>query len=141
MLVSELQTLHGAYIRLTEKFKALWTFHQFHKGVHKNFLADAPTYEVDFNSLYEQLRKVSGEISTGSTSVRDDIDRVETELALVSRKLRLGDKAVSPSLVRRFFQQLRTEDEKIVYRGNCYFLVLLNNGCKSLISRVPIVLI
>ncbi len=115
MLVSELQTLHGAYIRLTEKFKALWTFHQFLKGVHKNFLADAPTYEVDFNSLYEQLRKVSGDISTGSTSVRDDIDRVETELALVSRKLRLGDKAVSPSLVRRFFQKLRTEDEKIVY--------------------------
>ncbi|MGH9440831.1 MAG: hypothetical protein ACRD16_00995 [Thermoanaerobaculia bacterium] len=115
MLVSELQTLHGAYIRLTERFKALWTFHQFLKGVHQNFLGDAPTYEIDFNTLYEQLKKVSTQISAGAAYVRDDIDRIETDLALVSRKLRLGDRAVPPSLVRRFFQKIRTEDEKIVY--------------------------
>jgi hypothetical protein len=117
MLVSEVQTLHGAYLRLTEKFKALWTFHQFLKGVHKNFLGDAPTYEIDFNALYEDLRKISGQISSGNATgtVRDDLDRIETELGLVSRQLRLSDRAVSPSLVRRFFQRLRTEDEKIVY--------------------------
>ena len=117
MLVSEVQSLHGAYIRLTEKFKALWTFHQFLKGVHKTFLADAPTYEIDFNALYEQLRGISTQISAGgdSSPIRDDLDRIDTELALVSRQLRLSDKAVSPSLVRRFFQRLRTEDEKIIY--------------------------
>lgn len=117
MLVSEVQSLHGAYLRLTEKFKALWTFHQFLKGVHKNFLGDAPTYDIDFNALYEELRKISAQISSGSGSipVRDDLDRIDTELALVSRKLRLSDRAVSPSLVRRFFQKLRMEDEKIVY--------------------------
>ena len=117
MLVSEIQSLHGAYIRLTEKFKALWTFHQFLKGVHKNFLGDAPTYDIDFNALYEELRTLSTRISAeaGSGLIRDDLDRIDTELALVSRQLRLSDKAVSPSLVRRFFQKLRTEDEKIVY--------------------------
>jgi hypothetical protein len=117
MLVSEVQSLHAGYIRLTERFKALWTFHQFLKGVHKNFLGDAPTYDVDFNAVYEQLRRISSQISSGvvANQVRDNMDRIETDLALVSRKLRLSDKAVSPSLVRRFFQKLRTEDDKIVY--------------------------
>lgn len=33
MFVERVQLLHEDYIRLTERFKALWTFHQFLRGV------------------------------------------------------------------------------------------------------------
>ena len=35
MSVEKLQLLHEDYIRLTERFKALWTFHQFLRGIAK----------------------------------------------------------------------------------------------------------
>ena len=37
MSVEKLQLLHDDYIRLTERFKALWTFHQFLRGICKTF--------------------------------------------------------------------------------------------------------
>jgi hypothetical protein len=117
MLASESKTLHGAYIRLTEKFKALWTFHQFLRGVHQTFLGDVPAYKIDFNSMYERLREIASEVMSvaPSETLKDKIDKIETELGLTARTLRLSDRALSPSLVRRFFDKVRPQDEKIVY--------------------------
>lgn len=117
MLTSESKTLHGAYIRLTEKFKALWTFHQFLRGVHQTFLGDVPAYKIDFNSTYERLREIASEVTSvaPSETLKDKFDKIETELGLAARTLRLSDRALSPSLVRRFFDKVRPQDEKIVY--------------------------
>jgi len=117
MPVTEIEDLHGAYIRLTERFKALWTFHQFLKGVHQTFLGDVPSYTIDFNGIYDRLRDVSGDVSAASPSehAREKLDRIETELSLATRTLRLNDRALSPSLVRRFFDKVKPQDPKIVY--------------------------
>ncbi len=117
MLVAELEDLHGAYIRLTERFKALWTFHQFLKGVHQAFLGDLPPYDLDFNAIYDRLREVSSAMTSPAAGddVRDRLDRIDTELSLATRTLRLADRALGPSLVRRFFDKVRPQDPKIVY--------------------------
>jgi hypothetical protein len=117
MAVAEMEDLHGAYIRLTERFKALWTFHQFLKGVHQNFLGDLPPYTIEFNGIYDRLREVSTDVASASRSedARDRLDRIETELALAARTLRLSDRTLSPSLVRRFFDKVKPQDPKIVY--------------------------
>jgi hypothetical protein len=52
MSVERIQLLHEDYIRLTERFKALWTFHQFLRGVQKTFFASEPSYALDFSKLY-----------------------------------------------------------------------------------------
>lgn len=117
MAVAEIEDLHGAYIRLTERFKALWTFHQFLKGVHQNFLGDLPPYTIEFNGIYDRLREVSADIASASRSeeARDRLDRIDTELSLAARTLRLSDRTLSPSLVRRFFDKIKPQDPKIVY--------------------------
>jgi hypothetical protein len=117
MPVAEIEDLHGAYIRLTEKFKALWTFHQFLKGVHQTFLGDLPPYDLDFNAVYDRLREVSSTISAPAAPdhVRDRLDRIETELSLATRTLRLADRSLGPSLLRRFFDKVKPQDPKIVY--------------------------
>jgi hypothetical protein len=117
MLVAEIEDLHGAYIRLTEKFKALWTFHQFLKGVHQTFLGDLPPYDLDFNGVYDRLREISSAITapSASGSVRDRIDRIDTELSLATRTLRLSERSLAPSLLRRFFEKVKPQDPKIVY--------------------------
>jgi hypothetical protein len=114
---AEIQGLNGDYIRLTERFKALWTFHQFLLGIHQAFLADAPPFQVNFDAIYERLRGVSARVAAGDSSntVREQLDLAETELALAGRNLRLSDRALSPSFIRRFFNKLRTSDEKIVF--------------------------
>ncbi|HET9796121.1 MAG TPA: hypothetical protein VFS34_16855 [Thermoanaerobaculia bacterium] len=117
MLVAELEDLHGAYIRLTEKFKALWTFHQFLRGVHHTFLGDTPSYDLDFNGVYDRLREVSSAVTSPAApdDVRDRLDRIDTELSLATRTLRLADRALGPSLLRRFFDKVKPQDPKIVY--------------------------
>lgn len=117
MAVAEIDNLHAAYIRLTERFKALWTFHQFLKGVHQTFLGDVPPYTIEFNGIYDRLREVSADASSASPSgdARDRLDRIETELSLAARTLRLSDRSLSPSLVRRFFDKIKPQDPKIVY--------------------------
>lgn len=117
MLVAELEDLHAAYIRLTEKFKALWTFHQFVKGVHQTFLGGAPAYEVEFNAIYERLREAGAAVTSTAAGeiAREQLDRIDTELSLATRTLRIADRGLAPSLVRRFFDKVNPQDPKIVY--------------------------
>jgi hypothetical protein len=117
MLVDKIDDLHPAYIRLTEKFKAVWTFHQFLKGVHQTFLGDVPSYSIDFNSIYDRLREISGDVTSPAVaeSLRGKLERCETDLSLATRTLRLSDRALSPSLLRRFFDKVKPQDPKIVY--------------------------
>jgi len=117
MLVAEVEDLHGAYIRLTEKFKALWTFHQFLKGVHQAFLGDEPSYDLDFNSIYERLREIGSAVTSPAAGdgIRERLDHIDTALSLATRTLRLADRALGPSLVRRFFDKVKPQDPKIAY--------------------------
>jgi len=118
MLVAEAENLPAAYTRLTEKFKALWTFHQFLKGAHQTFLGDTPPHEIDFGGIYDRLRDVSGEVSIAavSGSAREKLDRIETDLSLASKALRESEGRLSPSLLRRFFARVQPQDPKIVYQ-------------------------
>ena len=55
MIVERIQVLHEDYIRATERFKALWTFQQFLRGVYKTFLSGEPEITHDFPALYEEI--------------------------------------------------------------------------------------
>ena len=66
MSVEKIQLLHEDYIRLTERFKALWTFHQFVRGVYKTFFSADPGYALDFTALYDEVKAIASQINTGS---------------------------------------------------------------------------
>ena len=116
MSVERIQLLHEDYIRLTERFKAVWTFHQFVRGVYKTFFSTEPGYAIDFTSLYDQVRGIAGQINTGSPeSVEPLVGESHAKLEEVTRQLRDVDRKVSPSFVRRFFEKVRPQDEKIAF--------------------------
>jgi hypothetical protein len=124
MSVTEIQALHGAYIRLTEKFKALWAFHQFLKAVHRTFLGGEPSHTIEFNALYEKLREISSEMSVeANTELVDRLRQIDLELDTAVDALRKEDRALPPSLVRRFFERVRTHDDKIAFHLLCFYFL------------------
>ncbi len=116
MSVEKIQILHEDYIRLTERFKALWTFHQFVRGVYKTFFSTDPGYALDFTALYEEVKAIASQINTGSPENVDPLLRdLNGRLDHVARALRDVDRKISPSFVRRFFEKVRPQDEKIAF--------------------------
>ena len=113
--IVDLRTLHDAYTRLTEKFKTFWTFHQFLQGVHKTFFGDVPGYNVDFQRLYDEIRAVTTVMNVQPPpAVIDQINQLDARLDLVYRALSADDEKIAASWVRRFFEKVRTEDEKLL---------------------------
>jgi hypothetical protein len=116
MSVEKLQLLHEDYIRLTERFKALWTFHQFLRGICKTFEVPGSEYGTDFNELYEEVKAAGAELSTGTPEAVDRrLRELFARLDAVAAELRETDRRISPSLVRRFFDKIRPQDEKIAF--------------------------
>lgn len=116
MSVEKIQLLHDDYIRLTERFKALWTFNQFLRGVHKTFFSSEPGYKLDFNALYEEIRGVASQINTARPeAVAPRLRELSEKLDGFAHELRETDRRVSPSFVRRFFEKVRPQDEKIAF--------------------------
>ena len=113
--IVDLKTLHDAYTRLTEKFKTFWTFHQFLQGVHKTFFGDAPGYQIDFQGLYDQIKSVTTILNVQPPPVViDQINQLDGRLDIVYRALSADDEKIAASWVRRFFEKVRTEDEKLL---------------------------
>ena len=116
MSVERIQLLHEDYIRLTERFKALWTFHQFLRGVQKTFFASEPAYTLDFGKLYDDVRATASAIDTTSPEkVAPRIRELAERLDGFSRRLREADRHISPSYVRRFFEKVQPQDDKIAF--------------------------
>lgn len=113
--IGDLKPLHAEYTRITEKFKNFWTFHQFLQGIHKAFLGDTPSYQVDFQGLYDQIKNVASAMTfQAPAAVLEQIQRLDLALDHVHAKLAEDDRKIAPSYVRRFFERVRTEDEKLL---------------------------
>src|SRR5436853_7680397 len=63
MSVVDIGVLHGRYVRLTDHFKSVWTYHQFASAVFKNFLHAPLPYTVDFQSTYDRIKAVSATLN------------------------------------------------------------------------------
>ena len=116
MSVEKLQLVHEDYIRLTERFKALWTFHQFLRGICKTFSSQTSEYGTDFNGLYEEVKAVGADLGAAAPeSLSRRIQESSARLDALAAQLRETDRSISPSLVRRFFDRIRPQDEKIAF--------------------------
>ena len=75
MSVERIQLLHEDYIRLTERFKALWTFHQFVRGVYKTFFSADPGLRRSTSRALRRGQDDRAEINTGSPESVDPLLR------------------------------------------------------------------
>jgi hypothetical protein len=123
MSVAEIGLLHARYVRLSDKFKAAWTYHQFASGVFKNLLqADLP-YRVDFQAIYEDIKRASDLIQSANlASAGPMMDRSDQHLEKALGELLRADAAISASTLRRFFDGLKRQDEKILFNVIKFYL-------------------
>ena len=116
MSVAEIGLLHSRYVRLSDRFKSMWTFHQFASGVFKNLVATPLPYHIDFQNTYDRIKAAS--VSLNASQVQEAaaaLGLCELALDRISSQLLRADDQVSASLVRRFFEKLKLQDESIVH--------------------------
>jgi hypothetical protein len=115
MSVAEIGLLHGRYVRLSDRFKSLWTYHQFASGVFKNLIPAPLPYRIDFQNIYDRIKSASAILNDSHINeAAAAIGLCELALDRASTQLLRADEQVSPSIVRRFFEKLRRQDENVI---------------------------
>jgi len=111
----ESEAISQAYARLSAKFKALWTFHQFLQGVHRTSLHGTTGPAVSFAPLYEQMKRIKA-----TKGVEPDADaraamaRLDLQLDALHATLAEDDCQISPSTMRQFFERVKAGDEELL---------------------------
>ncbi len=139
----DIRDLAQSYTRLSEKFKVLWTFHQCLQGIHKAALGGAPSYRIDFQALYDQIKKLSTSMNPqAAVAVGAAMVRLDGELQAVHRQLEEEDAKISPSSLRRFFEKVRTDDERLLISIlRFYFFAPFREGAaRDLLDKVDFLL-
>jgi hypothetical protein len=114
--VTEIGALHGRWMRLSDRFKALWTYHQFASGVYRNLIREDVPYHFDFHRTYEQIKGVPAKLNASEMSeAAATIAHCESALDRAAKALLAADERVPPSLVRRFFEKLKRHDDNIIH--------------------------
>lgn len=117
MTVQELSELNLRYVRLSNRFKAAWAFHQFLQGLEKVFTSPAKSTgdAMAFQSLFAELKALSKKITAAQAAevaqeLDDTASRLEDKMALLIE----ADEELSPSRVRQFFNRVNSGDERIL---------------------------
>lgn len=111
----DLKKVHLAYTRLSERFRTLWTFHQFLQGLHRTLFRDEPPYQIAFAPLYEQIKRIKGTKSyEPAEKSLEQMARLDTQLASVHATLAEDDRKIPPHTLRQFFEKMKADDEKLV---------------------------
>ncbi len=103
---------------LSDRFRSLWTFYQFLGGVYKHQGRGAVPFEYDFQALYRDVQGLVPKVGVGTnadSSTVQEFEKLERILARIHHELCNLEKEFSPSLLRKFFDHLKNQDEKILY--------------------------
>ena len=98
MSVAEIGLLHARYVRLSDRFKSLWTYHQFASGVFKNLIPAPLPYRIDFQSLYDRIKSASAVLNSSQVNeAAAAVGLCELALDRAAKQLLRADEQVSPS--------------------------------------------
>jgi hypothetical protein len=113
--VAEIGALHARYIRQSDRFRSVWTYHQFASGVFKNFLNAPLPYSIEFQKIYDGIKRISGMMTeTLATQANATMAALDKSLDRAAATLLTADQRIPPSMLRRFFEKLKSTDESIV---------------------------
>ncbi len=120
---TEVRQLSDRYTRLSDRFRSVWTFYQFLGGVFKHRGDGEIPVHRDFQGLYRRLQELVPQLSAGpSQQLGRELDRIEGDLDEIHRELADLEQQFSPSVLRRFFDHLKRQDEKILYALAKFYL-------------------
>ena len=113
--VAEIGLLQSRYVRLSDRFKSIWTYHQFASGVFKSLLTTPLPYHIDFQNTYDRIRSANANIHASQVQeAASALGLCELALDRIATQLVHADDQIVASSVRRFFEKLKRQDEGIV---------------------------
>ncbi len=116
MTATSATLLSERYTDLSDRFRSLWTFYQFLGGLFKHQDLGPVPFTYDFQGLYKRLQEVVPLLGLDPTpQTIHTVDDVERELRNIHGRLREIEREFSPSLLRRLFDQIRRQDERILF--------------------------
>jgi hypothetical protein len=116
MKPTSVHQLSERFTELSDRFRSLWTFYQFLGGVYRHRGQGEVPYVYDFQGLYRRLQEMVPRVGMeagGATQI--EFEQVERELGRIHGELSKIEANLPPSLLRRFFDHLKRQDEKILY--------------------------
>lgn len=115
MAAVTLHDLNQRYVRLSDRCRSQWTFYQLLQGLFKHLRGLESPVSIDFPALFGKLREIGADLGHPETQ------RTEKAIALLgaqldshARALLDADTLISPSDLRRFFDRLRNQDERVL---------------------------
>jgi len=124
MNTGDVHGLGERYADLSDRFRSLWTFFQFLAGVYKHRGEGSIPYDYDFQNLYQQLQQLVPQISGDvSKNVLIEFEKIERELERIQHELEHLEREFGPSYLRRFFDHLKRQDEKILFALVKFYLM------------------
>ncbi len=112
------------YTGLSDRFRSLWTFFQFLAGVYKHRGDGAIPYEYDFQALYQRIQGIVPRIGDHVDKlVLIEFETIERELERIHGELTRLERTFPPSYLRRFFDHLKRQDEKILFALVKFYLM------------------
>ncbi len=103
------------YTTLSDRFRSLWTFYQFLSGVLKHLGEGPMPYSYDFQGLHRHLQELVHTVGLeGTARASTELDQVERELDRIHRELARIEGEYAPSALRKFFDHIKRQDEKIL---------------------------
>ncbi|MCP4895595.1 MAG: hypothetical protein GY906_01365 [bacterium] len=113
------------YTGLSDRFRSLWTFYQFLGGVFKHQERGELPYSYDFQALYREVQELMPRLGRDNdASAEMDLDRLSRELSTIHSRLARIEREFTPSLLRRFFDHLKRQDQKILIALVKFYLQL-----------------
>lgn len=114
MAITEVPALHGRYARVVDRFKSIWTYHQFAGAVYKTFLGRPLPYDIDFHGIYQVIRAVGARLHSNALHSAEALDASESELDEATTNILAADEGISPSVLRRFFDRLKKQEDEMI---------------------------
>ncbi len=115
MAAIALHELNQLHVRVSDRARSQWTFYQFLQAVFKHLAGRPCPAELDFQALFARLREVAEQLGHADASrATRALGEIEKTLDRQAHELLAVDQEVPPSLLRRFFDRLRRQDEKVL---------------------------
>jgi hypothetical protein len=124
MSFGNVHELSERYTDLSDRFRSLWTFFQFMAGVYKHRDEGSIPYDYDFQALYQRIQRLVPQISGDiDKRVLIEFEQIDRELERIQRELERLEREFGPSYLRRFFDHLKRQDEKILFALVKFYLM------------------
>ncbi len=108
-------TMSVRYTTMSDRFRSLWTFYQFLGGVLKHLGEGPMPYSYDFQGLHRRMKDLIHKIGVeNSGDASPELDQLERELDRIWVDLARIEKEFPPSTMRKFFDHIKRQDEKVL---------------------------